>query len=151
MAASFLQLKEYFTPSSYTYDPYTPMYETNSGGIYEAKTFKNIRNKIGELSQKLVYLLKMRHSPTSPLHVCDICLSPNYLVSEYLTTYKSWEFLHEQTYQIQTQTTYYNFFSNMYNLYWKNYPNFLGISQPVIDYEPSYPEKTYIVYQYQNV
>ena len=66
MVASFHQLEKYFTPSSYTYDPYTPMYEPNSGGIYEAENSINIQNKVDELSQKLDHLLNMRHSPTSP-------------------------------------------------------------------------------------
>ena len=151
MAAPFHQSRKYFTSSSYTYDPYTPMYGTNSGGIYEAENSINIHNKVKELSQKLDRLLSMRHSPTSPLHVCDIYLSPNHLISECPAAYRSWKFVHEQTYPTPTQTNYYNPYSNTYSLGWKNYSNFYETSQPATIYEPGYPEETYTAYKYQNI
>ena len=86
-AELFYQLRKYFTP--YTYDPYTPMYEPNRGGIYEVGSSIDIHNKVEELSQKIDHLLNMRHSPTSSLYVCDICSSVTHLISECPAAYRS--------------------------------------------------------------
>ena len=77
------QLREYFTPYSYTYAPHTSIYGPNRGEIYE------IHGKVDELPQKLDHLLNIGHSPVSslpPHDVCVVCLSPTHFAGECLAT-----------------------------------------------------------------